>query len=48
MDTKISQTDREKIEDGIRLKYAQLVCETGLNNTPKTKGVLVRAEKPTI
>ncbi len=46
MDTKISQTDREKIEAGIREKYAQLVCETGFNRTSKTKGVLIRAEKP--
>jgi hypothetical protein len=25
---------------------AQLVSETGLNSTPKTRGVLIRARKP--
>jgi hypothetical protein len=30
----------------IGFKKAELVGETGFNSTPKTRGVLLRAEKP--
>ena len=32
----------------VGFQQVQLVGETGFNSTPKTKGVLVRAEKPTV
>lgn len=30
----------------VGFKNAELVGETGLNSSPKTRGVLLRAEKP--
>ena len=33
--------------NSVNFENAQLVEETGFNSSPKTKGVLFRAEKPT-
>jgi len=32
----------------VGFENAEIVGETGFNSSPKTKGVLLRAEKPTI
>ena len=32
----------------VGFQKVELVGETGFNSTPKTKGVLLRAEKPTV
>jgi len=32
--------------DNVGFRKARLVGETGFNSSPKTKGILIRAEKP--